>query len=131
MRLSLALLFGLVLGLLFGACQSAGGNPQLRVLGVHDQAATQQQQVVFVQVTNPANHPLKLTKLDYTFAADGATVSTGEVPLERDVPAGAAVVVEVPLDSSSDKPMTLQGTLTTELDQVERTFPVQAQIAPH
>ena len=128
MRLSLALLFGLVL---FGACQSAGGNPQLRVLGVHDQAAVQQQQVVFVQVTNPANHPLKLTKLDYTFAADGATVSTGEVPLERDVPAGAAVVVEVPLDSSSDKPMTLQGTLTTELDQVERTFPVQAQIAPH
>ncbi|HEY6014009.1 MAG TPA: LEA type 2 family protein [Candidatus Limnocylindrales bacterium] len=101
------------------------------MLGVHDQAATQQQQVVFVQVTNPANHPLKLTKLDYTFAADGATVSTGEVPLERDVPAGAAVVVEVPLDSSSDKPMTLQGTLTTELDQVERTFPVQAQIAPH
>jgi len=127
MRFSLALLFGLVLF----ACQSAGGNPQLRVLGVHDQIATQQQQVVFVQVTNPANHPLKLTKLEYTFAADGATVSTGEVPLERDVPAGAAVVVEVPLDSTSDKPMTLQGTLTTELDQVERTFPVQAQIAPH
>jgi LEA14-like dessication related protein len=86
---------------------------------------------VFVQVTNPANHALKLTKLEYTFAADGATVSTGEVPLERDVPAGAAVVVEVPLDSTSDRPMTLQGTLTTELDQVERTFPVQAQIAPH
>jgi LEA14-like dessication related protein len=102
------------------------------VLGVHDQIATQQQQVVFVQVTNPANHPLKLTKLEYTFAADGATVSTGEVPLgEREVAAGAAVVVEVPLDSASDKPMTLQGTLTTELDQVERTFPVQAQIAPH
>ncbi len=126
MRLSLAVLvFALF------ACQPAGGNPQLRVLGVHDQVATQQQQVVFVQVTNPANHPLKLTKLQYTFAADGATVSTGEVPLEREVAAGAAVVVEVPLDSTSDKPMTLQGTLTTELDQVERTFPVQAQIAPH
>jgi LEA14-like dessication related protein len=126
MRLFLALIvtFALTTG-----CQSTGGSPQLRVLGVHDQIAAQQ--VVFVQVTNPANHPLKLTKLEYTFAADGATVSTGEVPLERDVPAGAAVVVEVPLDSTSDKPMTLQGTLTTELDQVERTFPVQAQIAPH
>jgi LEA14-like dessication related protein len=126
MRLFLALIvtFALATG-----CQSTGGSPQLRVLGVHDQIAAQQ--VVFVQVTNPANHPLKLTKLEYTFAADGATVSTGEVPLERDVPAGAAVVVEVPLDSTSDKPMTLQGTLTTELDQVERTFPVQAQIAPH
>lgn len=131
MRLSLALLFGLVLGLLFGACQSAGGNPQLRVLGVHDQAATQQQQVVFVQVTNPANHPLKLTKLDYTFAADGATVSTGEVPLERDVPAGAAVVVEVPLDTDSRRPMMLSGTLVAELDQMVREFQISAQIQPH
>ena len=127
MRFLVATLFSLALF----ACQSAGGSPQLRVLGVHDEVATQQQQVVFVQVTNPANHPLKLTKLEYTFAADGATVSAGEVPLEREVAAGAAVVVEVPLDSASDKPMTLQGTLTTELDQVERTFPVQAQIAPH
>ncbi|MEP6862660.1 MAG: LEA type 2 family protein [Deltaproteobacteria bacterium] len=125
MRLFLALFVTIALA----ACQSTGGSPQLRVLGVHDQIAAQQ--VVFVQVTNPANHALKLTKLEYTFAADGATVSTGEVPLERDVPAGAAVVVEVPLDSTSARPMTLQGTLTTELDQVERTFPVQAQIAPH
>ncbi|HET9987462.1 MAG TPA: LEA type 2 family protein [Kofleriaceae bacterium] len=126
----LASLFSIAVAVALGTgCQSAGSNPQLRVLGVHDQIAAQQ--VVFVQVTNPANHSLKLTKLEYTFAADGATVSTGEVPLERDVPAGAAVVVEVPLDSTSDRPMTLQGTLTTELDQVERTFPVQAQIAPH
>jgi LEA14-like dessication related protein len=126
MRTFLATLFSIAIAT---GCQSAGGNPQLRVLGVHDQISAQQ--VVFVQVTNPANHSLKLTKLEYTFAADGATVSTGEVPLERDVPAGAAVVVEVPLDSTSDRPMTLQGTLTTELDQVERTFPVEAQIAPH
>jgi LEA14-like dessication related protein len=123
-----------LLGLMFmfvvaTGCRSAGG-PQLRVLGVHDDAPTAHE-VVYVQVTNPANQPMKLTKLEYTFAADGATVSTGEVPLARDIPAGAAVVVEVPLDSTSDKPMTLQGKLTAESDQVVRTFDVEAQIAPH
>lgn len=111
------------------ACRSTGGTPELRVLGVND---TQVHEVVFVQVTNPASQPLKLTKLEYTFAADGATLSTGEVPLEREVAAGAAVVVEVPLDAATnDKAMTLQGTLTGEIDQVVRTYPVEAQIAPH
>jgi len=107
-------------------CYSAS-SPEARVLGVHDGA----REVVFVQVTNPANHPLKLTKLEYSFAADGATVSTGEMPLERDVPAGAAVVVEVPLDADPSKAMTLQGKLTATLDEIVRTFPVEAQIAPH
>jgi LEA14-like dessication related protein len=104
-------------------------SPELRVLGVHD--ASLRHEVVFVQVTNPASAPMRLTKLDYTFAADGATVATGELPLERDVPAGAAVVVEVPLDTDSTEPMTMQGVLTAELDQIVRTFPVSAQIHPH
>jgi LEA14-like dessication related protein len=86
---------------------------------------------VFVQVTNPASQPLKLTKLEYTFAADGATLSTGEVPLEREVAAGAAVVVEVPLDMAGDKATSLQGTLTGEIDQIVHTYAVEAQIAPH
>jgi LEA14-like dessication related protein len=113
---------------LFAACHSAGGTPQLRVLGVND---TQVHEVVFVQVTNPASQPLKLTKLEYTFAADGATLSTGEVPLEREVAAGAAVVVEVPLDMAGDKATSLQGTLTGEIDQIVHTYAVEAQIAPH
>lgn len=124
MRWSLVALFGLV-----AACHSAGGTPQLRVLGVND---TQVHEVVFVQVTNPANQPMRLTKLEYTFAAAGETLSTGEVPIEREIAAGAAVVVEVPLDGTTpDKEMTLQGKLTGEIDQVTRTYPVEAQIAPH
>src|SRR5579862_7144928 len=87
------------------ACH-AGKPPELRVLGVHDGTA---QQVVFVQVTNPASHTMRLTKLEYTFAADGATVSTGEVPLEREIPAGSTIVVEVPLDAEAGTPMTLFG----------------------
>jgi LEA14-like dessication related protein len=112
---------------LVAACHTAG-SPELRVLGVHDETA---HEVVFVQVTNPANQSMKLTKLEYTFAADGATVSTGEVTLERDVAAGAAVVVEVPLDGDPSKAMTLQGKMTATVDEVVRTFPVEAQIAPH
>ena len=115
------------LALLASACH-AGKSPELRVLGLHDVSASE---VVFVQVTNPASKPMRLTRLEYKFAAAGATVSTGEVPLERDVPAGAAVVVEVPLDTESHKPLILTGTLVAELDQMVREFQISAQIQPH
>lgn len=112
---------------LVGACHAAK-SPQLSVLGVHDAPA---RDVVFVQVTNPASKPMHLTRLEYTFAAAGQTLSTGEVPLARDVPAGAAVVVEVPLDTAPQNPMTLQGTLVAELDEMVREFKISAQIQPH
>ena len=113
---------------LVAACHSAR-PPELRVLGVHDAPS---REVVFVQVTNPSSdRPMRLTKLDYTFAADGTKLSTGELPLYRDIPAGAAVVVEVPIDSDAEQAKTLTGTLVAELDQMVRTFEVSAQIHPH
>jgi len=115
----------LLLVLAATACHPAT-SPQLRVLGAQDH------QVVFVQVTNPAAHPMRLTKLEYTFAADGAkVVAQGEMPLEREVPAGAAIVVEVPLDTDETAAMTLTGKLTAELDEMVRIFQVSAQIQPH
>ncbi len=103
-------------------------SPQLRVIGVTD---APRQEVVYVQVTNPAKRPMRLTKLEYAFAAGSATISHGELALEREVPAGAAIVVEVPFDATSSAgPMTLQGTLTAELDQIVRIFTVSAAIAP-
>jgi hypothetical protein len=102
-----------------------GTGPEVRILGHKDE-------VVFVQVTNPASHPMRLARLDYQFLADNRTISTGEVPLdEREVPAGAAVVVEVPLDADTTRPTTLTGTLTAELDEIVRSFQVEAQIQPH
>lgn len=90
--------------------------------------------VVFVQVTNPASHAMRLTRLEYTFAAAGQTVSAGAVALARDVPAGAAVVVQIPLDSPPEQPpvqpMTLSGKLTAELDQIVQIFSVSAQVVP-
>ena len=99
--------------------------PELRVLGTRHE-------VVYVQVTNPASHAMRLDKLDYKFEAAHQTVAQGELPLgARKVPAGSTVIVEVPLDAEADKPMQLTGELTAELDEIVRIFSVSAQIQPH
>lgn len=120
---SLVVLFALALVV---GCH-AGKGPEMRVIGVHDAAS---HEVVFVQVTNPARRTMRLTKLEYTFAAAGETISAGEVQLGREVPAGAVVVLEVPLETRASTPMTLHGKLTTESDEIEQSFSVSAQIAP-
>src|SRR5262249_46841387 len=110
-------------------CRTAQ-SPELHVLGVHGEPRPD---VVFVQVTNPASRAMRLTRLEYRFAAAGQTVSIGDMALARDVPAGAAIVVEIPLSppsSASGQPMTLYGKLTAELDQIVQSFSVSAQIAP-
>ncbi len=120
-------MYRLVVLAVFAAACHAGGSPELRVLGMHDADA---QQVVFVQVTNPAGQAMRLTKLEYKFEASGETVSTGEVPLARDVPADSTIVVEVPLESTvpAQKALKLEGKLTAQQDEITRTFPVEADI---
>jgi len=103
----------------------------MRVIGVHDAA---RHEVVFVQVTNPAHRPMRLTKLEYTFEANHTRISQGAVVLSRDVPAGSAIVVEVPFDSTANDAttaMTLKGKLTAELDEIVRIFKVSAAVDPH
>ena len=117
----------LAFGVLGGTACHSGKSPELRVLGVREEP---RHDVVFMQVTNPANRTMRLTKLEYTFAAEGATLSKGALALAREVPAGAAVVVEIPLDSPSEKPMTMSGKLTAELNQIVQIFSVSAQIQP-
>jgi len=126
LRVPSALALSLWLALAGAACHP-GQSPQLHVLGVREEP---RHDVVFVQVTNPANHPMRLTKLEYTFAAAGETVSRGELALAREVPSGAAVVVEVPLDGPPERAMTLSGKLTTELDQIVQILSVSAQVGP-
>lgn len=106
----------------------AGKTPELRVLGVHEAADSH----VFVQVRNSASRPMRLTRLEYTFAsAAGTTVSEGDVALQREIPAGQVVVLEVPLDAESNEPLQLRGKVTAEQDEYVRTFRVAAQIQPH
>lgn len=100
------------------------------MLGVHDEL---RHEVVFVEVTNPAARPMKLTKLEYTFAASGSPVATGEVSLSRDVPGNASVVLEVPLDATTTSPsgpVQLDGALTAEVDDITRRFHISAEIQP-
>ncbi len=132
--MSLRLLSALFLvGIAAAGCHS-GKTPELRVLGARD-ARDAAASHVFVQVTNPASRPMRLTRLEYRFASarSGTLVAQGEVPLEREVPAGAAVVVEVPLDldPAQTEALTLRGQVTAELDEIVRTFRLAADIQPH
>ncbi len=123
-----------VVAILLVAASAAGCHsaktPELRVLGVNDNTRDSR---VFVQVTNPAEKPMRLTRLEYTFAsaASGTTVAEGELALAREVPAGAAIIVDIPLDAEATETLTLQGKLTAELDDLVRSFKVSAQIQPH
>jgi len=121
--LILALLLLLAVG-----CRPAK-SPQLRVIGLQEARA---REVVYVQVTNPASRPMRLTKLEYRFASSGgSTLSEGELTLHsREVPAGSAIVVEVPLESAPEEAMTLRGKLTAEQDHITKSFKVSAEIRP-
>lgn len=122
------MLRSLVVALLFTIVGCATTrSPELRVLGVHEEA---RREVVFVQVTNPAKRPLRLTRLEYVFAAGSATVSEGELELSREVPAGEAIIVEVPMAAVPREPLTLRGKLTAVSDQIVRIFNVSAEIQP-
>jgi hypothetical protein len=109
----LVLLFALSFAALAGIGCATTRSPELRVLGVHEEP---RHEVVFVQVTNPARLPMRLTKLEYRFAAGRTTVSEGALELAREVPAGEA-------------PLTLRGKLTAVTDQIVRIFDVSAEVA--
>lgn len=122
----LAVALALVVGIAVTACTGAQ-TPSVRVLGVHE---AQRREVVFVQVTNPASKPMRLTRLDYVFASSQGTVSEGAVPLARELPANSAVVLEVPLsgDAPDGEMMTLSGKLTATVDTIVKSFSVKAKI---
>ena len=121
--------------LALGACVSSG-QPKLKVLSVEQSARPARAMVLFVEVTNPAARPLRLDRLQYSFASSvkvaGVAPVVGEVILSRTVEPGAAVVVEVPLSLDRALPtgeeMTLAGRLYTTQDELQRSFAVSAKI---
>jgi len=118
--------FAVALLITFAGCATVR-SPELRVLGVHEEP---RHEVVFVQVTNPASRPIQLTKLEYRFAAGRETISEGQLDLWRDVPAGEAIVVEVPVATAPREPLTLRGKLTAVTDRIVRIFNVSAEVQP-
>src|SRR5438105_3184316 len=90
------------------ACASSP-RPTFNVLSVQKRPGTtgarpHRNMVVYVEVVNPAARPIKLQKLQYTFASASTPTTRGEVELgARLVAAGAAVVVEVPLPPGDEQ----------------------------
>lgn len=119
-----ALALGLCAGVA-GGC-AAQQSPSLRVVAVEKAPAARP--VLLVQVTNPERRPIRLQRLEYTFAG-AAHVTRGAVQLSRDVAAGAAVIVEVPVELDGQKgPFKLQGSLTALIDRIVRIYPVTAEM---
>jgi hypothetical protein len=112
------------------ACGAAAG-PQVKVLGVSEQGAATTAQphsvVVFLQVRNPSNRPIKLSRLQYTFSADGAS-KVGNLTLSRSLAGDAAVIVEVPIElhAPADGEFHLDGKLYAFEDQIVRSWKVNA-----
>lgn len=116
----------------------ASQQAQLNVLSVEQARSTpgKRRMVAYVEVVNRAQRPMRLQRLQYTFAASGGGTSR-PVELElgrRLVEAGSAVVVEVPLpDIDRDTPegatLTLAGKLWAEQDAIVRSFAVAAEIS--
>ena len=117
-----------------GAC-GASTQPQLKVLSVErSMRAPTGTVVVFVEVVNRDARPIRLQRLQYTFAAAGAPHAAGEVSVTRVVEPGAGVVVEVPVTVDetwpTGEPVTLAGRLYCEQDDLERSFAVTAELPP-
>lgn len=117
------------------AC-GASTQPQLKVLAVEHPVRASHPAILFVEVVNRDATPMRLQRLEYTFAAAGARRPGGEVALTRVVEPGGAVVVEVPVPAAASadepwpagEPVVMDGRLYTEQDDLERSFPVTANL---
>ncbi len=136
-RLHLAsLLIATVATLSLAGCP-ASHQAQLNVLSVEKATTPSKDMVVYVEVVNRAKRPMRLQRLQYTFAPAGSHAKNSKLQLElelgeRLVEAGAAVVVEVPLsvaDAALGETLTLAGRLWAEQDQILRSFAVAAEVA--
>ncbi len=135
--MSRRLLHRVAIALLLAALAACGARPapRLTVLGLEQSGEAYEGRRIklFVEVVNDAKRPMRLQRLQYAFAAGGAS-GAGVVELGRTVDAGQAVVVEVPilLDDDTELPegagLTLEGRLFAEQDQIVHSFPVRAEV---
>lgn len=133
---------------LFAATACGSASPQVRVLGVTDTQPTstrptKQTLLVFLEVVNPTKLELQLSRLEYQFSAESLFSVDGDIKLSRAVQAGAATVIEVPVQlsglrkpgHSSGEPDTadseviysFEGRLFATADRVERSWNVRVR----
>lgn len=117
------------------ACATA--SPRVTVLGVEQApapATARHSLLVFVEVVNPTQRDLHLSRLEYRVRAASWFESAGQVQLAREVGAGESAVVEIPVPmreagaaQGGSVPYTLEGKLFALEDHVERSWKVQVR----
>jgi len=132
-------MIGSILGVVLGACAST--RPSVRVLGVSEVEPRQATRalVVFVEVVNPGEREIQLSKLEYRLRAEPWFATHGRVDLARPIAPGSSAIVEIPVavrtpdalgtavaSASGGVPFRLEGELFTVDDRVERAWTVAA-----
>lgn len=131
----------LALGMLLGACTAS--RPAVKVLGVTDAIQTSPERenlIVFVQVVNPTNQGMTLSRLEYRLDAESWFQANGEVALARPVGPQSATVVQVPVrmrrltdpaaaanDGDEAIAYSLQGRLFAVSERVQRSWDVKVK----
>ena len=136
-RLRGAVLVALAAVLVSTSLGCASQGPEVKVLGVSQprQPVAEQRILVFVEVVNPGNHDLQLSRLEYRFKASSWFKSEGRVALTRQVAPGASAIVEIPVPvdaSGADAglggvPFSLEGRLFAQDERLERSWSVKAK----
>jgi hypothetical protein len=87
--------------------------------------------VVFVEVTNPTDRNLQLSRLEYQVHADSWFESKGQVRVTREIAPKESAVVEIPVPvehagqvSEGKVPYSLEGRLFAVEDHVEHSWKV-------
>lgn len=124
-------LVALVLAVGLAAC--AGPAPHVKVLGAEQARARQGGPVltVFVEVVNPTDRDLALSRLEYDLSAGRVFARKGNVAVERRIGAGSTAIVEiaVPVARGAARnlagvPYRLDGRLYAHGDHIERSWQV-------
>ena len=138
--LAIWLALGLALGTSLAGCATT--SPSVKVLGFTEGVAASSRSdslVVFVEVVNPTQRELALSRLEYRLDARSWFQTDGSVVLSRVVAPGSSTVVEVPIrfhrlagyghdgQSDSDQAVSysLRGRLWAMSEQVQRSWNVE------
>lgn len=128
-RIALLLALGGALGL--SACSAA--SPRVTVLGVEQApaaATARRSLLVLVEVVNPTQRGLHLSRLEYRVRATSWFESAGQVQLSREIGAGESAIVEIPVPVGHTAahehaiPYTLDGRLFALENHIERSWRV-------
>ncbi len=121
-----------------GGC---GGTPKpaVKVIGVtdaQDRHDASEMLLVFLEVRNPTQRNIKLSRLEYELDAAPLFAASGNVQMQRTVSAGGSAVVQIPVRlSRADAQVidargvryALSGTLFVKRGAGEATWPVRVQ----